>query len=93
MTEFYLFGQKLYFSPILDLCSRDIVSYTISDLPVLDLATIMLEKAFAKIPDDTNPILHSDQGWHYQHKNSKRCFAAKAFGRACAAKVIAWITR
>ena len=26
VTEFSLFGQKLYLSPILDLCSRDIVS-------------------------------------------------------------------
>ncbi|BAL00862.1 putative transposase [Oscillibacter valericigenes Sjm18-20] len=28
VTEFNLFGQKLYLSPILDLCSRDIVSYS-----------------------------------------------------------------
>ena len=26
----------------------------------------MLEKAFARIPDGTNLILHSDQGWQYQ---------------------------
>ena len=31
VTEFSLFGQKLYLSPILDLHSSDIVSYTISD--------------------------------------------------------------
>lgn len=35
VTEFHLFGQKLYLSPILDLCSRNLVSYTISDRPVL----------------------------------------------------------
>jgi hypothetical protein len=35
VTEFSLFGQKLYLSPILDLYSRDIVSYSISDKPVL----------------------------------------------------------
>ncbi|CUH97654.1 hypothetical protein P22_3789 [Propionispora sp. 2/2-37] len=28
----------------------------------------MLDKAFAKIPDDTSLIFHSDQGWQYQHK-------------------------
>ena len=27
----------------------------------------MLNEAFAKIPDGTNLILHSDQGWQYQH--------------------------
>ena len=32
------------------------------------MVTTMLDKAFAKIPDNTNPILHSDQGWQYQHK-------------------------
>lgn len=68
VTEFSLFGQKLYLSPILDLCSRDIVSYTLYDHPVLNMVTEMLDKAFVKIPDGTKLILHSDQGWHYQHK-------------------------
>lgn len=27
VTEFSLFGQKLYLSPILDLCSSDLMSY------------------------------------------------------------------
>ena len=68
VTEFSLFGEKLYLSPILDLCSSNLVSYTISDRPVLSMVTSMLDKAFEQIPDDTNLILHSDQGWHYQHK-------------------------
>ena len=61
-----LVWQKLYLSPILDLHSSDLVSYTISDRPVLSMVTTMLDKAFAKIPDGTNLILHSDQGWQYQ---------------------------
>ena len=68
VTEFRLFGQKLYLSPILDLYSGDIVTYTISDSPNLLMVTTMLEQAFAKIPDNTNLVLHSDQGWHYRHK-------------------------
>ena len=63
-----MFGEKLYLSPILDLHSSDLVSYTISDCPVLSMVTTMLDKAFAKIPDGTDRILHSDQGWQYQHK-------------------------
>lgn len=77
VTEFNLFGQKLYLSPILDLCSRDIVSYFISDRPVLSMVTKMLDKAFAKIPDRTNLILHSEQGWQYQHKQYQRMLKAK----------------
>lgn len=46
VTEFSLFGQKLYLSPILDLCSRDIVSYSISDRPALSMVTQMLNTAF-----------------------------------------------
>ena len=68
VTEFSLFGEKLYLSPILDLCSSDLVSYTISDRPALSMVTTMLDEAFAKIPAETNLILHSDQGWQYQHK-------------------------
>ena len=68
VTEFRLFGKKLYLSPILDLCSGDIVTYTISDSPNLLMVTTMLEQAFEKIPDKTNLLLHSDQGWHYRHK-------------------------
>jgi transposase InsO family protein len=77
VTEFSLFGQKLYLSPILDLCSRYIVSYTISDRPVLSMATDMLKEAFAKIPDNTNLILHSDQGFHYQHKKYQLLLKSK----------------
>ena len=68
VTEFHLFGQRLYLSPILDLCSRDLVSYTISERPVLSMVTSMLNKAFEKILDDTELILHSDQGWQYQQR-------------------------
>ncbi len=68
VTEFSMFGQKLYLSPILDLYSGNLVSYTISDRPALLMVTSMLEKAFEVIPDNTNLILHSDQGWQYQHK-------------------------
>lgn len=57
VTEFSLFGQKLYLSPILDLYSRDIISYTISSRPVLSLVTSMVDKAFANIPNNTNLIL------------------------------------
>jgi len=73
VTEFHLFGQKLYLSLILDLYSRDIVSYTICDRPVLSMITSMLDKAFDQLPSASAMlILHSDQGWQYQHKAYQR---------------------
>lgn len=66
VTEFALFGKKLYLSPILDLYNGEIVSYNISEKPTFYQTTDMLKKAFEKITDDTQLILHSDQGWQYQ---------------------------
>ena len=86
VTEFSLFGQKLYLSPILDLCSRDIVSYTIYDHPVLSMVTEMTEKAFEQIPNGTNLILHSDQGWQYQHKQYQRMLKAKGIRQSMSRK-------
>jgi len=68
ITEFSLFGQKIYLSPILDLYNGEIISYNISERPTFHQITDMLDKAFKKIPDNTKLILHSDQGWQYQMK-------------------------
>lgn len=68
LTEFSVFGQKLYLSPILDMFNGEIVSYNISDRPHLGQVMDMLDKAFVKIPHGAGLIFHSDQGWQYQHK-------------------------
>ena len=86
VTEFSLFGQKLYLSPILDLCSSNIVSYTISDRPVLSMVASMLDKAFTTIPDDAGLILHSDQGWQYQHKQYQRMLEKKGVRQSMSRK-------
>ena len=72
VTEFALFGIKLYLSPIIDLYNGEVISYNLSRHPNLNQVTDMLEKAFSKILDNTNLILHSDQGWQYQHKHYQK---------------------
>ena len=86
VTEFRLFGQKLYLSPILDLYSGDIVTYTISDSPNLRMVITMLEQAFEKIPDNTGLLLHSDQGWHYQHKQYRKMLEEKGVKQSMSRK-------
>lgn len=66
VTEFRVHEDKLYLSPIVDLFNGEVISYNISKHPVFSQITDMLEKAFNKIPNNTNLILHSDQGWQYQ---------------------------
>ena len=68
VTEFSLFGRKLYLSPILDLHSSYLVSYTISEHPALSLVLDMARQALSVLPRGAEPILHSDQGWQYQNK-------------------------
>ena len=68
VTEFSLFGRKLYLSPILDLYNGELISYTIYEHPVLEMVLEMANKALDVIGNNSNAILHSDQGWQYQHK-------------------------
>jgi putative transposase len=68
ITEFNVSGKKLYLSPIIDLFNGEIISYDLSERPNFNQITSMLKKSFEKIPDQTNLILHSDQGWQYQMK-------------------------
>lgn len=72
VTEFSLFGRKLYLSPILDLYSSYLVSYTISEHPALSLVLNMARQALSVLPRGAEPILHSDQGWQYQHKQYQK---------------------
>ena len=86
VTQFNLFGQKLYLSPILDLHNGYLISYTLSHHPVLSMVTTMLEKAFEAIPDGTDLILHSDQGWQYQHKQYQRMLRKKGIRQSMSRK-------
>ena len=56
ITEYKINDEKGYLSPILDMNNGEIVAYTRSRHPDLNLVMKMVL------------IIHSDQGWHYQHK-------------------------
>ena len=68
VTEIHLFGEKIYLSPVLDLYNSELIYYTIYKHPVLDMVLDMIDGTVAVIGKNTNAILHSDQGWQYQHK-------------------------
>lgn len=68
ITEFKLFGEKLYLSPILDLFNGEIITYTIGPRPTYSLVSTMLDQAFKRLSEEDELLLHSDQGWHYQMK-------------------------
>lgn len=77
ITEFNVFGKKLYLSPIIDLFNQEIISYELTERPVFNQVVTMLKKAFKKIPNNTNLTLHSDQGWQYQMKQYQHLLKEK----------------
>lgn len=66
VTEFALFGQKLYLSPMLDLFNSETIAYTVQSRPTYDLVSPMLDQAFEYLDHGEELVPHSDQGWHYQ---------------------------
>ena len=68
VTEFAIpaSSQKLYLSPVLDGFNSEIIAYNLSTSPNLIQVKDMLEKTFTEEHYE-NTILHSDQGWQYQH--------------------------
>jgi putative transposase len=86
ITEFNLLGQKLYLSPIMDLFNGEIISYTLSSSPGFHQVTEMLKNAFQKIPDDSQLILHSDQGWQYQMRSYQKMLKDKGIRQSMSRK-------
>lgn len=86
ITEFAILGQKRYLSPIMDLYNGEIISYTISERPSLDMVINMLKKALPIKDKEQNLILHSDQGWHYQHAYYQKILAENGIKQSMSRK-------
>jgi transposase InsO family protein len=86
ITEFKLLGQKLYLSPIMDLFNGEIISYILSSSPSFHPVTEMLKGAFQKIPNNTQLILHSDQGWQYQMRPYQKMLKEKGVRQSMSRK-------
>ncbi|UNK45240.1 IS3 family transposase [Arthrobacter sulfonylureivorans] len=67
VTEFSVGDRKLYLSPVMDLFDRQIISYTIGMSPNLALTNASLRMALMTLEGGQKPMVHSDQGFQYQH--------------------------
>lgn len=72
ITQVNIHDNKIYLSPILDMYNGEIVSYDISDRPSLRMVLNTVERAVKKVDLKEGLVLHSDQGWHYQHKKYQK---------------------
>ena len=67
VSQFNMPWGKCYLSPILDMNTNEIIAYDLSLSPNLKQIKNMLRKAFRRFPNTQGLIMHSDQGWQYQH--------------------------
>ena len=64
--------KKSFFSPVLDLFNGEVLCYDISDKADLTQINNMLAGVFSivdEMPEGREVLMHSDQGWQYQHKS------------------------
>lgn len=86
ITQFNVLNTKIYLSPIVDLFNGEVISYNISESPNFHQIEDMLDKAFTKILDNTNLILHSDQGWQYQMEKYQKLLNEKGITQSMSRK-------
>lgn len=86
ITEFKISGEKLYLSPVLDLFNGEIISYTIGSRPTYSLVSDMLKKAFKRLPDIHQLLMHSDQGCHYQMKKYRQALESRGIVQSMSRK-------
>lgn len=67
VTEFRVGAEKAYLSPVMDLFDRQIIAYSIGISPSLQLTNTSLVDAIATLDEGEAPLVHSDQGFQYQH--------------------------
>lgn len=67
VSEFNIKGEKVYFAPLIDFYTREILGYNISRSPNIKQQINMLDDATKKHGDKIKyAIIHSDQGTVYQ---------------------------
>ena len=68
-----------YISAITDEASKEVLAFQISHHPNRELIVATLNELITKLPDKAQPIIHSDQGWHYQLSYYTRKLAKSNF--------------
>ena len=86
VTEFNVAGEKLYLSPVMDLFNGEIIAFETARRPVFKLVEGMLNKALDQLNSNERPILHSDQGWHYQMPAYQRRLQARDIAQSMSRK-------
>ena len=75
VTEFAVGDGTVYLAPVMDLFDRQIIAWSIRTAPTLELTNDALRDALATLPQHRAPLVHTDQGFHYQHASWRALLA------------------
>lgn len=67
VTEFRVGDRRVYLSTVMDLFGREIIGHSTGLSPNLELTNSSLRQALTRLRHGEKPIVHSDQGFQYQH--------------------------
>ncbi len=72
--------------PVMDLFNGEIITYTVGSRPTYSLISEMLNKAFKRLSEEDELLLHSDQGWHYQMKQYQHALTKRGITQSMSRK-------
>jgi len=84
VTQFKVGDDKVYLAPIIDGYNAEIIAYNISFSPNMEQQHEMLSQLQDKRYDGM--ILHSDQGWQYQHISYRQSLKTKGITQSMSRK-------
>ncbi|SBT15454.1 Integrase core domain protein [Vibrio celticus] len=73
-------------SPVVDLFTQEVVAYRVAKNACLPLVTDMLTEAISKLKPNSKPIIHSDQGWQYRHRQYQKKVAESGLTQSMSRK-------
>ncbi|ALE06263.1 integrase [Arthrobacter sp. ERGS1:01] len=86
VTEFKIAERKVYLSPVLDLFDRSIVSYSVSESPSVAFTNESLIEAIGTLTLGETLMMHSDQGFQYQHASRQKLLSNANMARSMSRK-------
>lgn len=86
LTEFRVAERKVYLAPVMDLFDRQIIAYAVGASPTLELTNRALRDALATLTGGQAPLVHSDQGFQYQHVSWRTLLADAGATRSMSRK-------
>lgn len=78
VTEFRVGDRKVYLSTVMDLFGREIIGHSAGLSPNLELTNRSLRQALTRLRPGEKPIVHSDQGFQYQHRSWRKLLQGRA---------------